>query len=524
MANDKALFGAWVAAGRPFHPSYSDGEEMPDIAQDQAGLEVARRFASRQHGLFIDGAWREPRSGESFPTHNPGDGTLLGHAAAGGEADVDLAVRAARAALEGPWAEMKPSERARLLWRLSDAIEAHADELALIETLDNGKPLRDARLFDVPHAVETLRYNAGWTTKLGGETVNLSGPGTWHAYTVREPVGVVAAIVPWNAPFAMAVAKVAPALAAGCTIILKPAEQTPLSALRLAQLVEEVGFPKGVFNLITGMGETAGAALVSHPGVDKVTFTGSTEVGRLIIKAATGNMKRVTLELGGKTPVIVMPDADVKRAIEGAARSIFTNAGQICNAGSRLYAHESVFDALVEGVADYAGKLRVGPGLDPATQMGPVVSAEQKERVLGYIEAGTRDGARIAGQGRAADGNGFFVPPTVLTGTAPHMSVVREEIFGPVLCAMSFSDGDLDAIAAQANDTDYGLGAVVWTQNLSAAHRLARKLKAGTVRVNGGGLDPALPFGGFKQSGWGRENGREGIEAYTEVKSVAIAL
>ncbi|MFV3075342.1 aldehyde dehydrogenase family protein [Niveispirillum fermenti] len=497
---------------------------MPDIAKDQIALEEARRFAGREHGLFIDGTWREPRTGAGFDTFNPGDGSALGQVALGGEADVDLAVRAARAALDGPWGEMKPSERARLLWRLADAIEARVEEFALLETLNNGKPLRDARLFDVPHAVETLRYNAGWTTKLGGETVNLSGPGTWHAYTVREPVGVVAAIVPWNAPLAMAVAKMAPALAAGCTLVLKPAEQTPLTAIKLAHLVEEVGFPKGVFNLVTGVGEMAGAALVAHPGVDKVTFTGSTEVGRLIIKAATGTMKRVTLELGGKTPVIVMPDADISRAIEGAARSIFTNAGQICNAGSRLFAHESVFDALVEGVCDFASRLRVGPGLDPTTQMGPVVSAEQKARVLSYIEAGLRDGARISGQGTAADGPGYFVPPTVLTGTTPQMSVVREEIFGPVLCAMSFSDGDLNAIAAQANDTEYGLGAVVWTQNLSAAHRLARKLKAGTVRVNGGGLDPALPFGGFKQSGWGRENGREGIEAYTEVKSVAIAI
>ncbi|MFV3126514.1 aldehyde dehydrogenase family protein [Niveispirillum sp. KHB5.9] len=497
---------------------------MPDIAKDQLALEEARKFAGREHGLFIDGAWMAPRSGSTFETFNPGDGSRIGHAAAGGEADVDLAVRAARAALEGPWADMKPSERARLLWRLADAIEAHADEFALLETLNNGKPLRDARMFDVPHAVEVLRYNAGWTTKLNGESVNLSGPGTWHAYTVREPVGVVAAIVPWNAPLAMAVAKTAPALAAGCTIILKPAEQTPLTAIRLAHLVEQVGFPKGVFNLVTGLGEAAGAALVAHAGVDKVTFTGSTEVGRLIVKGATANMKRVTLELGGKTPVIVMPDADINRAIEGAARSIFTNAGQICNAGSRLFAHESVFDALVEGVADFAGKLRVGPGLDPNTQMGPVVSAEQRERVLGYIEAGLRDGAKISGQGTAASGPGYFVPPTVLTGTNSQMSVVREEIFGPVLCAMSFSDRDLDAIAAQANDTDYGLGAIVWTQNLSAAHKLARKIKAGTVRVNGGGLDPALPFGGFKQSGWGRENGREGIEAYTEVKSIAIAL
>ncbi|MCR6645441.1 MAG: aldehyde dehydrogenase family protein [Terricaulis sp.] len=494
------------------------------MSSDLSGLEAARAFAQGAHRLFIDGQWRPALSGKTFATHNPGDGALLGHAASAEAADVDLAVAAARAALDGPWSEIKPSERARLLWRLSDLIEKHADEIAALETLDNGKPLRDARLFDVPHAIETLRYNSGWATKLGGETINLSGPGTWHAYTVREPVGVVAQIVPWNAPFAMAVAKVAPALAAGCAVILKPAEETPLTALRLATLIEEVGFPKGVFSLLTGFGETAGAALVEHPGVDKVTFTGSTEVGRIIIRAAAGNFKRVTLELGGKTPVIVLPDADAARAAEGAARSIFTNAGQICNAGSRLFVHQSLFERVVEGVADYAGKLRVGPGLDPETQMGPVISDAQKQRVSGYIRAGVEQGATLRAQGAAAAGPGFFVPPTILTQTTPEMSVVREEIFGPVLCAMSFGDEDLDQIARTANASDYGLGAVVWTNNLSAAHRLARKLKAGTVRVNGGGLDPALPFGGFKQSGWGRENGREGIEAYTEVKAVAMAV
>lgn len=494
------------------------------MSSDLSGLEAARAFAQGAHRLFIDGQWRPALSGKTFATYNPGDGALLGHAASAEAADVDLAVAAARAALDGPWSEIKPSERARLLWRLSDLIEKHADEIAALETLDNGKPLRDARLFDVPHAIETLRYNSGWATKLGGETINLSGPGTWHAYTVREPVGVVAQIVPWNAPFAMAVAKVAPALAAGCAVILKPAEETPLTALRLATLIEEVGFPKGVFSLLTGFGETAGAALVEHPGVDKVTFTGSTEVGRIIIRAAAGNFKRVTLELGGKTPVIVLPDADAARAAEGAARSIFTNAGQICNAGSRLFVHQSLFERVVEGVADYAGKLRVGPGLAPETQMGPVISDAQKQRVSGYIRAGVEQGATLRAQGAAAAGPGFFVPPTILTQTTPEMSVVREEIFGPVLCAMSFGDEDLDQIARTANASDYGLGAVVWTNNLSAAHRLARKLKAGTVRVNGGGLDPALPFGGFKQSGWGRENGREGIEAYTEVKAVAMAV
>jgi phenylacetaldehyde dehydrogenase len=494
------------------------------MSGDQIALKAARDFARSKHELFIDGKWGAAQAGQTFETHNPADGSLLGNVASGDAGDVDRAVAAARAALEGPWADMKPSQRARLIWKLADALDDAADEFAALETLDNGKPLRDARMFDIPHAVETLRYNAGWCTKLGGETINLSGPGTWHAFTMREPVGVVAQIVPWNAPLAMAAAKIAPALAAGCTVILKPAEQTPLTALRLSKLIEEVGFPKGVFNLVTGFGHTAGAALAGHPGVDKVTFTGSTEVGRIIIKAAAGNFKRVTLELGGKTPVIVLPDADIESAIQGAARSIFTNAGQICNAGSRLYAHQSVFDQLIEGVTDFAGKIKLGSGLDPETSMGPVISQEQKDRVEGYVSAGVQEGAKLRMRGGAVNGAGYFVPPAVLTGTTANMSVVREEIFGPVLCAMSFGDEDLDNIAREANGTDYGLGAVVWTKNLSAAHRLARKLKAGTVRVNGGGLDPALPFGGFKQSGWGRENGREGIEAYTEVKAVAMQI
>jgi phenylacetaldehyde dehydrogenase len=449
---------------------------------------------------------------------------VLGNAASAAAADVDEAVKAARAALEGPWGDTKPNVRAKLLWKLADAIEANIDEFAALETLDNGKPINESRLFDMPHAVEVFRYNAGWATKLTGDTIALSGPGNWHAFTLREPVGVVAQIIPWNSPLAMAAQKIAPALAAGCTVILKPAEQTPLTALRLASLMDEVGIPKGVFNLLTGFGHSAGAALVAHPGVDKITFTGSTEVGRLILQASAGNFKRVTLELGGKTACIVLPDADINAAIAGASRSIFTNAGQICNAGSRLYAHQKVFDQLVEGVADYAKKLKLGPGIDPTTQMGPLVSGEQQARVEGYINAGKQAGAEIRGQGARPEGKGYYVPPTVLTKTTPDMSVVREEIFGPVLCAMSFSDEDLDKIAAEANGVDYGLGAVVWTKNLSAAHRLAKKLKAGTVRVNGGGLDPALPFGGFKQSGWGRENGREGIEAYTELKSVAIAI
>jgi len=495
-----------------------------DPAALATALDRANQFAALQHQLLIGGTWRTAQSGRTFDTFNPATKAKLATVAAAGKADADLAVAAARGALDGPLAAQKPSERARLLWKLADLVEAHADELAVLETLDNGKPLSESRNFDIPHAIEVIRYNAGWCTKLTGDTIPLSGPGNWHAYTVREPVGVVAQIVPWNSPLAMAATKIAPALAAGCAVILKPAEQTPLTALRLAHLVLEVGFPPGAFNLLTGMGEEAGAALTEHQGVDKVTFTGSTEVGRAIIRAATGNFKRLTLELGGKTPVIVLPDADIEKAAMGAARSIFTNAGQICNAGSRLYAHADVFEGLVERVAAYADNIVLGSGLDETSQMGPVVSAEQQKRILGYVESGLEQGATRLTRRSSADKSGYFVQPTVLTNTTATMRVVREEIFGPVLCAMRFDDSDLSNIAAQANGSDYGLGAVVWTNNLSAAHHLARKLKAGTVRVNGGGLDPALPFGGFKQSGWGRENGRAGIEAYTEIKSVAMAF
>lgn len=488
-------------------------------------LDKARAFAAKAHKLFIGGQWVDPLEGKTFASHNPATAARHADIAEASAADVDRAVAAARAAMNDPeWSEMKPSLRARLINRLADAIEANIDELAALETLDNGMPVRDAKFFHIPHAIESLRYNAGWATKLNGETIALSGMGTWHAYTLREPVGVVAQIVPWNAPLAMACAKIGPALAAGCAVILKPAEETSLTALRLAHLIEEIGFPAGVFNLLTGFGEPVGAALTAHPGVDKVSFTGSTEVGRLILRAAAGNFKRVTLELGGKTPVIVLPDADPLKATEGAARAIFTNAGQVCNAGSRLFVHERLFDQVVEGVGKLADAMKLGSGFDADTTMGPLISQTQRDRVRGYVESGISDGATLHAGGREIDGEGYFVAPAVLTGTRAEMAVRREEIFGPVLCAISFADQDLDRIAADANASDYGLGAVVWTNDLSAAHKLARKLKAGTVRVNGGGLDPALPFGGFKQSGWGRENGREGIDAYTEIKSVAIAL
>lgn len=496
---------------------------MDDVAFSSEQQVAA--FLARCGKLLIDGKEVDALSGETFDVINPATEQVIARVAAGDKADVDLAVAAARHAFDdGPWQRMAPAARAKLIYKLGEAIDRHADELALIETLDNGKPLKASRNIDIPSSAEKLRYYAGWATKLHGTTADVSLPGDWHAYTLREPVGVAALIVPWNFPLMMAVSKIAPALAAGCTVILKPAEQTPLTALRLGELVQEVGFPPGVINIVTGFGETAGAALVDHPGVDKVSFTGSTEVGKLILKAATGNLKRVTLELGGKSPVIVFPDANLDQTIEGVSRFIFTNAGQVCAAGSRLYAHKKVFDRLIEGVAERAQKLKVGPGVDAATEMGPLVSQEQLERVAGYVQSGRAAGASVVTGGARLKQTGYFIEPTILADTTADMAVRREEIFGPVLCAAAFDDDSLDAIAAEANNSTYGLSAYVWTQNLGVAHKMAKRLKSGFIRINGGGLDNALPFGGYKQSGWGRENAREGVETFTEMKSVIIGL
>lgn len=474
--------------------------------------------------LLIDGQHVEAASGETFDVVDPATEKVIARAARAGERDVELAVVAARKAFEtGPWPRLTPAARARLIHRLGDAIEEYADELALLETLDNGKPLSASRGSDIPVAAERLHYYSGWATKIAGISPTVSLAGDWHAYTLREPVGVVTLIVPWNFPLTMAVSKIAPALAAGCTIILKPAEQTPLTSLKLGELVNKVGFPPGVVNILTGFGDV-GAALVRHPGVDKVSFTGSTAVGKEIVKAATGNLKRVTLELGGKSPVIVFPDADMDKTIDGVSRFIFSNAGQVCAAGSRLYAHRQIYDRLLEGVAVKAKALKIGAGLDPDTQMGPLISKEQLDRVRAYVDSGVNEGAtRLGGDGAVPD-KGYFMSPSILADTTAEMRVRREEIFGPVLCAAHFSDDTLDQIAAEANSSEYGLAAYIWTQNLSTAHKMAKRLKAGTVRINGGYMDSALPFGGYKQSGWGRENAQEGLEAYTEVKSVIVSL
>jgi len=476
---------------------------------------------------MIDGQWHAAAGGATIPVTNPSTGEVFAQAAAGGAADIDGAVSAARRAFEsGPWSRMPPAGRQRLLWRLAELIDAHADELALLEVLNTGKPLRIARMFDVGLSAECLRYNAGWATKLQGATRDVSLPGNWHAYTLREPVGVAGLIVPWNVPLPMAVGKIAPALAAGCTVVLKPAELTPLTAVRLGELIVEAGFPPGVVNIVTGLGSSAGQALVDHPGVDKISFTGSTAVGQRILASAAGNLKRLSLELGGKSPVFIFPDADLDRATDAAARGIFANSGQVCAAGSRLFVHRAVADRVFEGIAERARRLRVGPGLEPDAEMGPLITARQRERVLAYIDGGREQGAEVLAGGSALPGPGFFVQPTVMVNTRADMTLVREEIFGPVLSTFVFDDEEtVEQLAARGNDSAYGLSAAIWTRDLGRAHRLVRRIRSGVVRVNAAvAPDFAMPFGGVKLSGWGRENGPEGVESYTELKSVAIDL
>jgi len=478
--------------------------------------------------LLIGGQWVEAASGKTFETVDPSNGDVLARVAEADKEDVNRAVAAARKAFEdGPWSTMTSAERSQVIWKIADLIEEHADTFAQLESLDNGKPVVVARRDDVGGTIDYFRYYAGWPTKIEGHTVPVGVPQTF-AYTLRQPVGVCAQIIPWNYPLMMAAWKLAPALAAGCTCILKPAEQTPLSALLLGQLMLEAGLPAGVMNVLTGYGETAGAALAAHMQVDKIAFTGSTEVGKLIMQAAgKSNLKKVSLELGGKSPNIVFADADIEVAKEGAAAGIFYNMGQDCTAGSRLFVQDRVYDEVAQYVADAGNKMKVGRGLNEDTEIGPLVSEEQLQKVTGYMSIGQQEGAVVlGGGGRPSDSalsRGFFVNPTVLGQARNDMRIAQEEIFGPVVTVIPFKD--VDDVIRQANDISYGLGAGIWTNNLQRAHRVAAAIKAGTVWVNTyGGTDPALPFGGFKQSGIGREMGYEGIELYTEVKSVWVNL
>jgi phenylacetaldehyde dehydrogenase len=497
---------------------------MPTATLEKMDPKI-REFVTSKRGLLIDGKWVDAQSGRTFPVYNPATGEVLDECAAGEKADIDLAVKAARRAFEqGPWSRLTPGQRGRLIWKLADLIESHLDEFAQIESLDNGKPLAVARVADVPLAVDLLRYMAGWSTKIDGQTLSTSQLGAeFFAYTLREPIGVIGQIIPWNFPLLMAAWKLGPALATGCTVVLKPAEQTPLSALRLGELIEEAGFPPGVVNIVTGYGETAGAALAAHPDVDKIAFTGSTEVGKLIVQAAAGNLKKVSLELGGKSPNIVFGDADLETAISGAANAIFFNHGQCCCAGSRLYVQKKIFDEVLAGVTEHAKKIKVREGFNPESEMGPLVSEEQLNRVLGFLESGKADGVKTVVGGNRVGEQGYFVEPTILTGARPGMKVVDEEIFGPVVCAMPFDE--IDQVATQMNQTSYGLAGAIWTKDIGKAHRMARAMRAGTVWINCYNIfDAALPFGGYKQSGWGREMGKEAIELYTEVKSVCLKV
>jgi phenylacetaldehyde dehydrogenase len=481
-----------------------------------------RKFVESPLQMMIGGRWVDAASGRTLDSVDPATEELLATVPQAGTEDVHRAVAAARAAFnaDSPWRRMSPSLRGRVLHRIGDLVLEFADELALLESLDNGKPVRVARSADLPLAADLFHYMAGHCTKTEGDTIpmSLAEPGRYLSFTAREPVGVVAQIISWNFPLLMAAWKLGPALAAGCTVILKPAEQTPLTALRLGELCQQAGLPDGVLSILTGYGDV-GAALAAHPGVDKVAFTGSAEVGRQIVRAAAGNLKKVSLELGGKSPNIVYADADLDRAVAGSAEAIFFNAGECCVAGSRLFVQRPVFDEVLAGIKARAGQIEIGPGTEPGTEMGPLVSRAQYERVTGYIAGGLAEGAKVVSGGKRHGKRGYFVQPTVLTGTTPRMRVEREEIFGPVVVAVPFDTPE--EVTMRANDTQYGLGAGIFTRDLAKAMRTANLLRAGTVYINTWNVfDAALPFGGYKQSGWGRELGHEALRSYLETKTI----
>ena len=474
--------------------------------------------------LLIDGRWTEAASGKTFDSVNPSTGEALASVAEGGREDIDRAVEAARRAFNGPWRKWKPFDRQNLLLRLADLVEQNFEELATLDTLDMGAPISRTKAGRL-RALGMLRYYAGQATAIHGETIENSLPGDYVSFTLKEPVGVVGAIIPWNGPLTATIWKIGPALATGCTVVLKPAEEAPLTALRLAELCQEAGVPPGVVNVVTGYGETAGAALAAHPDVDKVAFTGSHLTGQKIIQASAGNLKRVSLELGGKSPDVVFADADLDAAVPGAGMAVFANSGQICSAGTRLFVEQKIYEEFTARIAEYSNTLRVGNSSDPETQVGPLVSPEQLDRVTGYLAIGRQEGARpLSGGERLMAGDmarGYFVPPTVFADVRDEMRIAQEEIFGPVISAIPFTD--IDEVIERANRTSFGLGSGVWTQDVSKAHRLARSLRAGSVWVNCyQAMDPAVPFGGYKMSGYGRESGKQHVEEYLNVKAVWI--
>lgn len=480
----------------------------------------------RKYQLFIDGQWVDAVSGKTFTTPNPATGENLAEVSEADKADIDKAVNAARRAFEGKWSKMSARDRGRILYKLSKLIEEHSAELAALETADNGKPIKESTYVDLPQVAENFEYFAGWATKIEGETIPV--PGQMFNYTLREPVGVCGQIIPWNFPLLMAAWKLAPALAAGNTVVLKPAEQTPVTAMELGKLIQEAGFPEGVVNIVPGYGETAGAALAAHPGIDKIAFTGSTEVGKLIARAAAENLTKVSLELGGKAPNIVFADADMDQAVNGAMMGIFFNQGQVCCAGSRLFVEEKVKEEFLGRLKERASRINVGDPMDKSTQMGPQVSEEQLSRIKSYVDIAQKEGATMlaGGESPALEGafkKGYFFQPTIFSDVKNQMRVAQEEIFGPVVSVITFQDED--DLIKQANDTIFGLSAGLWTRDITRAHRFAKEIKAGVVWINTFNMfNAASPFGGFKQSGYGREMGKHALEMYTHVKSVWVDL
>jgi aldehyde dehydrogenase (NAD+) len=491
-----------------------------------SSVQPAEANTPRKYQLFIDGQWVDAESGKTFTTPNPATGENLAEVSEADKADIDKAVSAARRAFEGKWSKMSARDRGRILYKLSKLIEEHSSELAALETADNGKPIKESTYVDLPQVAENFEYFAGWATKIEGETIPV--PGQMFNYTLREPVGVCGQIIPWNFPLLMAAWKLAPALASGNTVVLKPAEQTPVTAMELGKLIQEAGFPEGVVNIVPGYGETAGAALAAHPGIDKIAFTGSTEVGKLIAKAAAENLTKVSLELGGKAPNIVFADADMDQAVSGAMMGIFFNQGQVCCAGSRLFVEEKVKDEFLEKLKEKASRINVGDPMDKATHMGPQVSQEQLSRIKSYVDVAQKEGATMLAGGASpklegAFQKGYFFQPTIFSDVNNKMRVAQEEIFGPVVSVITFRDED--DLIKQANDTIYGLSAGIWTRDITRAHRFAKEIKAGVIWINTFNMfNAASPFGGFKQSGYGREMGKHALEMYTHVKSVWVDL